>query len=327
MELKDIRRELLFYYETRANPNGDPGFENQPRLMPDGTIIVTDVRIKRTIRDYAASHLSHLGKIFVDYDEKGNPTTADDRAKEIIGKLNGDVIRELLLRTFDVPLFGALVTVRSESVGEGGSHKLTGPVQFSLGRSVNKVDVINLMISSKFVGKEKKPKREGEEVQQSGTFGKFYVVDYALIKTQATVNPMNLGKYIEDPAVVKHFLDVESNLFSCLWDGTNALVTRSKYPQRSVFLLEVTYNNAIFNDLGTLVEEDAEMKGKPTGLTAAPLKFDRLLTALKERKQKVAKVRVASCKEIFNCTQDLIEDISTLGVSVEWANVKTATFA
>ena len=35
------------------NPNGDPGFENQPRLMPDETIMVTDVRIKRTMRDYA----------------------------------------------------------------------------------------------------------------------------------------------------------------------------------------------------------------------------------------------------------------------------------
>ena len=45
--------EILFYYESRQNPNGDPGFENQPRLMPDDTIMVTDVRIKRTIRDYA----------------------------------------------------------------------------------------------------------------------------------------------------------------------------------------------------------------------------------------------------------------------------------
>ncbi|MEM3443181.1 MAG: type I CRISPR-associated protein Cas7 [Candidatus Bathyarchaeia archaeon] len=105
MELKDVRKELLFYYESRANPNGDPGFENQPRLMPDGTIIVTDVRIKRTIRDYAASHLGY--EIFVDYDEKGDPTTADDRAKEIIGEIKGDVIKELLLKTFDVPLFGA----------------------------------------------------------------------------------------------------------------------------------------------------------------------------------------------------------------------------
>lgn len=157
MELKNIRKELLFYYESRANPNGDPGFENQPRLMPDGRIIVTDVRIKRTIRDYAASHLGY--DIFVDYDENGEPTTADDRAKEIIGEIKDDVIKELLLKTFDVPLFGALVTIRSETIGGGSSHKLTGPVQFSLGTSVNKVDIINPMISSRFVGKEKSLKK------------------------------------------------------------------------------------------------------------------------------------------------------------------------
>ncbi|MEM2099076.1 MAG: type I CRISPR-associated protein Cas7 [Candidatus Bathyarchaeia archaeon] len=322
MELKDVRKELLFYYESRANPNGDPGFENQPRLMPDGTIIVTDVRIKRTIRDYASSHLGY--KIFVDYDEKGDPTTADDRAKEIIGEIRGDVIKDLLLKTFDVPLFGALVTVRSENTGEGGSHKLTGPVQFSLGRSINKVDIINPMISSKFVGKEKKPKKEGEEIKQSGTFGKFYVVDYALIKVQATVNPMNLGKYIEDPSVVKRFMDIESKLISCLWDGTNSLVTRSKYPQRSIFLLEVTYNNAIYNDLSVLVEETDEMKDKPAGLTSSPLKFNRLLNALNERKKKISKVTVASCSELHAEIQRLAENIGKFGIPVEWANVSAS---
>ncbi|HXX96253.1 MAG TPA: type I CRISPR-associated protein Cas7 [Candidatus Bathyarchaeia archaeon] len=54
---KNHRKEILFYYESRQNPNGDPGFENQPRLMSDGTIMVTDVRIKRTIRDYVAQDL------------------------------------------------------------------------------------------------------------------------------------------------------------------------------------------------------------------------------------------------------------------------------
>ena len=49
---KNCRKEILFYYESRQNPNGDPGFENQPRLMADGTIMVTDVRIKRTIHVY-----------------------------------------------------------------------------------------------------------------------------------------------------------------------------------------------------------------------------------------------------------------------------------
>ena len=52
MELKN-RSELVFLYDIRdANPNGDPD-ENKPRIDEEtGINIVTDVRLKRTIRDY-----------------------------------------------------------------------------------------------------------------------------------------------------------------------------------------------------------------------------------------------------------------------------------
>ena len=48
------RSELLFLYDVQwANPNGDPVDENKPRIDEEtGRNIVTDVRLKRTIRDY-----------------------------------------------------------------------------------------------------------------------------------------------------------------------------------------------------------------------------------------------------------------------------------
>ena len=48
------RHEILFIYDvTDANPNGDPLDENKPRMDEEtNTNIVTDVRLKRTIRDY-----------------------------------------------------------------------------------------------------------------------------------------------------------------------------------------------------------------------------------------------------------------------------------
>jgi CRISPR-associated protein Csh2 len=46
------RREFLFLYDIRmGNPNGDPD-ENRPRRLPDGTFYVTDVRLKRFVRDW-----------------------------------------------------------------------------------------------------------------------------------------------------------------------------------------------------------------------------------------------------------------------------------
>ena len=51
------RSELLFLYDIRdANPNGDPLDSNKPRMDEETSInLVTDVRLKRTIRDYLFS--------------------------------------------------------------------------------------------------------------------------------------------------------------------------------------------------------------------------------------------------------------------------------
>lgn len=310
---KNINKEILFYYESRQNPNGDPGFENQPRLMPDDTILITDVRIKRTIRDYARDALGET--LFVDYDKDGNAVTADQRAKEIVGNIKGkDVIAELIQLTFDAPLFGALVTVRSDKGEDGGgdSHKLTGPVQFGLGRSVNKVRIINPTISGRFVGK----KNEGQEKQYS-TFGKFYSVEYALLKIHGAINPMNLGKYYDDNKARSRFEKVEEKLFECLWKGTNNLVTRSKFPQRSILYIEVSYDSTSYNDLPVIVGESQEMKQYATGLSKSPFDFERLIDALVERKSRVKNVKIASCDDIREDVKLLVSHLRSKGIPVQ----------
>ena len=116
---------------------------------------------------------------------------------------------------------------------------------------------------------------------------------------------------------MESFKKAESKLFYSLWEGTNALITRSKFPQRSIFLLEVTYDSSIYNDLPVLVEEDQALKGRANGLTDSPLKFTKLLEALKSRKGKVKKVRLASCRELLKDAQQLKADIEALGIPVE----------
>jgi len=310
MESND-KKEILFYYESRQNPNGDPGFENQPRLMPDGTIMVTDVRIKRTIRDHAKNALGQT--IFVDYGKEGTPVTADGRAKEIVKDLKGDVIAKLLTSTFDTSLFGALVTIREkkDEKQEGQSAKLTGPVQFGLGRSVNQVQIINPTISGRFVGKEKDTK------QQFSTFGKFYSVEYALIKVHGAINPTNLGGYLEDKKIAAKFEENEKNLFRCLWDGTNQLVTRSKFPQRSILFLEITYDSTIYNDLPRIVSEKNEMRGKATTLIQSPFEFDNLVETLGKRKKEIKLVRIKGCEELGKDAKSLATKLRGKGIKVE----------
>src|SRR5438093_11377739 len=67
MELKDTnkRYDAVFLFDvTNGNPNGDPDAGNLPRVNPQTMHgIVTDVCLKRKIRDYVAA--AHEQSIFV----------------------------------------------------------------------------------------------------------------------------------------------------------------------------------------------------------------------------------------------------------------------
>ena len=302
--------EILFYYESRQNPNGDPGFENQPRLMPDDTIMVTDVRIKRTMRDYARDVRGET--LFVDYDKEGNPVMADDRANDIVDdKDGGDIMKGLLKKTFDVPLFGALVPIRGNDANKGSSRKLTGPLQFGIARSVNKVQIINPTIAGRFVGK----KTDNEK--QFSTFGKFYSVEYALIKVHGVVNSRNLDRYVEDEIILEKFTEKFSMIHDCIWNGTNQLITRSKFPQRSILYIDVDYKEKIYNDLPFLVDEDEELKGMAKNLGNAPFNFSNLIKVMSKRKSEINLIRICGAEDIVNDVKKLASELETNGLDVK----------
>src|SRR3989337_3902464 len=78
------RSEILFLYDVaNANPNGDPVDENKPRIDEEtGRNIVTDVRLKRTIRDYL--HEQKGKEVFIREirKEDGNLKTKEDRLND-----------------------------------------------------------------------------------------------------------------------------------------------------------------------------------------------------------------------------------------------------
>lgn len=349
------KKEIVFFYESRQNPNGDPGFENQPRMMPDGhRIMVTDVRIKRTIREHAKRH--HGKTIFVDYAEtdmykdakkgnrakKGNPLPADQRAMEIIEMAkksndadikswasgigakfrdDGPPTKVLLSRTFDAPLFGMFVPIRPDKQNglyreKGGptSLQVRGACQFSTAHSVNRVTVINPTISGRFVGAD-----PGEGEKGHSTLGKFYSVDYALIRCQASIDPENLNEWAGEKPVKDNFDDAESILLDCLWNGTNHLVTRSKYPQSSVLVIEVEYNDQLYNDLGSLVRtiDERDDDGEhATDLEHVRFDFGPAIRILGSRKKHIVSVR-ARAVEGVNGFDEFVGALNSSGISVK----------
>ncbi|MDH5646223.1 MAG: type I-B CRISPR-associated protein Cas7/Csh2, partial [Candidatus Heimdallarchaeota archaeon] len=231
-ELKN-RREIVFLYDVKdANPNGDPDDSNRPRTDKDNYNIVTDVRLKRTIRDYWLSRYGEqqgkgiLVKKFEN--EGGNLSSMADlitRAlnlpesinKEQSGEIKSRIRSEVPANFIDVRFFGAAITLK------GANVSITGPTQFGIGRSLNKPRITTHTITTTFSSGEDK---------QAGTFGETHVVEYSIIAFPGIVS--------ETSAKDTHLSDDDLNsLWEGLWYGTKELNTRSKFNHNPRLLLSV----------------------------------------------------------------------------------------
>lgn len=221
------KSELLFLYDVKdANPNGDPLDENKPRIDEEtGQNIVTDVRLKRTIRDYFFDYKGYNGEdgkdIFVREieTEPGKIQDGKTRAKDFSGKKD-----EILKNCIDVRLFGGTIPLDKASI------TLTGPVQFKMGRSLHPVVMKHIQGTGAFASK-------GGAKQ--ATFREEDILYYSLISFHGIINP----------AAAKYAHTTEEDvrlLIEGIWEGTKNLISRSKFGHMPRFLLKINYNSPRF---------------------------------------------------------------------------------
>lgn len=233
------RSELLFLYDiTNANPNGDPNDENKPRIDEEtGKNIVTDVRLKRTIRDYLNEAFGQ--DIFVREIKLDDGTIQDakTRAKDF-GKKKEEIIEAVLGQCIDVRLFGATMPLDNDSV------TWTGPVQFKMGQSLHAVKQLYIKGTGAFASKPKAKQK---------TFREEYVLAYSLIAFHGIIN--------EQAAKHTWMSDADEELLlKAIWNGTKGLISRSKFGQMPRLLLKVTYTEPHFfiGDLDRLISLESE---------------------------------------------------------------------
>lgn len=226
------RREILFVYSVKdANPNGDPLNANHPRFDEETEqVLVSDVRVKRTIRD---QWLREGKPVFVD----GEPKTLKGRFEELKKETGLKTGREIMAYCLDTRLFGVTFALGKES------FSWTGPVQFKWGRSLHAVTVDFVQGTSAFTTEG----REGQEKQQR-SFRNEYKVPFALIAVYGIANQHaseRTGASDED---------LES-LRQAIWSGTQNLITRSKNEHMPRFYLEVVYRPGFMGKIGSLDEK------------------------------------------------------------------------
>ena len=226
MSLVTKRSEIIFCYDIKdVNPNGDPLDSNKPRVDEEtGENLVTDVRVKRTVRDFLFEYKGHNvdgeKDIFVReivYDkEKGFINDGKKRAKNFQEEAD-----KILNSCIDIRLFGGVLPLSNDSI------TFTGPIQLQMGRSMHKVNPQYIKGTGAFASGEGK---------KQATFREEYMLSYSFINFYGIVNE-NAAKHTkltnED---VNEFLEG-------LWEGTKNLISRSKFGQMPRLLIKVNYNS------------------------------------------------------------------------------------
>ena len=88
MEIKN-RCEIIFIYDVlRSNPNGDPDDGNRPRMDEQGYNIVSDVRLKRTIRDYWINQAQNDRRVLIKQQFKDDKKTVMSMRDIVAKELN-----------------------------------------------------------------------------------------------------------------------------------------------------------------------------------------------------------------------------------------------
>jgi CRISPR-associated protein Csh2 len=311
MEIKN-RSELLFVYDCKdINPNGDPLDENKPRIdEKTGINIVTDVRLKRTIRDYLISKGKEvwIKKVIK---ENGELETREERIKNDKIATKKDT-QKLLEKYIDLRLFGATIALeksknsKEESNEKGRSITWTGPVQFRFGRSLNRVGDAVLIKGTTIM-----PSKEG--VQQ-GTFTETWILPYSIIAFYGIINE-NAAK---DTKLKEE--DVKLMLEG-MWVGTKNLISRSKVGQIPRLLFRIIYKENCYHigDLDKKVKIESFIEEeKIRDIKDFKLNLDELFNAIVNNKDKIEKIEY--CLDSNVVLSKDIEQLKNQEIKVEKLN-------
>ena len=192
------RYDFVFFFDVKeGNPNGDPDAGNMPRMDPQTQKgLVSDVSIKRKVRDYVHMRDEEGRRIFILEKEPLNPKIAKAcevhdlptfakkgggwETKEAKKRSQEDIrlLQEwLCAQYYDVRTFGAVM-----STGPNAGQ-VRGPVQLSFSTSVEPIMPLEATIT-----------RVADVDKEEGEMGRKHVVPYGLYMGHGFINPAFAAK-------------------------------------------------------------------------------------------------------------------------------------
>lgn len=187
---------------SMANANGDPLNGNRPRTDYNGFGEMSDVCIKRKIRN----RMQDQGcKVFVQSDDRcddGCGSLSERAAATLKGVKNRDEYAKKACETWlDVRTFGQVFAFKGKDAG-GVSVGVRGPVSVHQAVSVSPIEVQSLQITKSVNG-------EPGEKRSSDTMGTKHFVQFGLYELKGSINVQlaeKTGFTEEDADIVKECL-------------------------------------------------------------------------------------------------------------------------
>lgn len=193
---------VAFISVSMANSNGDPLNGNRPRTDYNGLGEISDVCIKRKIRN----RMQDKGaRIFVQSEDRCDDgfDSLSSRASSVLGKIKSreEYSQKACETWLDVRSFGQVFAFKANDKS-GVSVGVRGPVSIHQAVSVDPVDVISMQITKSVNG-------EPGEKKASDTMGSKHYVRFGLYKLKGSINVQlaeKTGFTEEDAALLKECL-------------------------------------------------------------------------------------------------------------------------
>lgn len=241
--------EILFIKSVKDGiPNRDPLADSDARRIfgeDDGRISLSDVSIKRDVRDYVLAKYPDGGPnkdrfVFVREERTadGKLLGRDSLAKTIwerAGANPNDAVerqKALLAHAFDARVFGTVFSVKSVS------FHVTGPVQFGWAHSLHPVATHYVQGTVVMPSKDETAKGDGgeNEGKTQGTIWTTWTTPFAMFVM---------------PGIINHTLAAQSGmtesdvdlLLEGLWNGTLFRQARGRGLQSPLLLVHVEYHD------------------------------------------------------------------------------------
>lgn len=262
---------MLVFDVIDGNPNGDPDASNLPRVDPETMQgLVTDVALKRKIRDYVQITRGDEEGYDIYVKQRGILTREQRKAYEALNiedeeEKSTTVIKDarewMCAHYYDTRMFGAVMSTKKYNSGQ-----VRGPIQLTFGRSIDKIMQGDIAITRVALTNADDTVKKGDVISEdevearSGQMGRKAYVPYGMYIAYGFYSPT----FAKQTGVTSADLDVFWESIVNMWDldhsaARGRMATRGLY----VFEHESTYGNApshlLFDKISIDKKEDIQV--------------------------------------------------------------------